>query len=215
MSDGKLSRTVGKVFGRLTVIERLKSLRKDRYLYLCRCECGKEVTIHHLHGKDGTRSCGCLRNELVRARRTTHGMADSTENITWQHMRQRCNNPHNHAYADYGGRGIKVCPEWDASFEAFYRDMGPRPSPDHTLDRIDNERGYSPDNCRWATWKEQQNNRRGNRYLEFHGETKTCAEWSKEAGISPATLCKRLKRGWPVEKALIQAVRLCKSGVRR
>lgn len=210
----KPSVLIGRVYGRLTVIERLGNGR--HYRFLCRCECGKETIVGSSNLYSSTRSCGCLRDEKRAAALTTHGMGDSTENIIWHNMRNRCNNTHNHAYQDYGGRGIKVCPEWDASFEAFYRDMGLRPSPLHTLDRIDNNKGYSPDNCRWATWKEQQNNRRGNRHLEFRGEIKTCAEWSKEIGISPATLCKRLEWGWTVEKALIQAVRPIKpKGVRR
>jgi hypothetical protein len=131
----------------------------------------------------------------------THGMRNSPENEAWHAMKQRCNNPKSQAYKNYGGRGIQVCPEW-ASFEAFYRDMGPRPSPKHSLERIDNERGYEAGNCRWATLIEQHQNTRYSRFLEFGGETKACAEWCRELGIKPSTLCDRLKRGWSDEMAL-------------
>lgn len=122
-------------------------------------------------------------------------------------MRQRCTNPQKDHYADYGGRGIIVCPEWENSFEAFrdwalangYRD-------DLTIDRKDNDGPYSPENCRWATKSEQVNNTRANRYLEYNGERKTIAEWARVVGINPRVIAKRIRNGWTVERALTEDI---------
>jgi hypothetical protein len=116
-------------------------------------------------------------------------------------MIQRCTNPNSEYYADYGGRGITVCEDW-LKFENFYRDMGDRPSKDHSIDRSDNNGNYCKDNCRWRTNKEQQNNRGNNRLLEFNGTTKTVAGWSESVGIKYDTLYSRLRLGWSIEEAL-------------
>lgn len=121
-------------------------------------------------------------------------------------MLQRCNNPDAHAFEDYGGRGIKVCPAWENSVEAFLADMGPRPSPKHSLDRIDNDAGYCPENCRWATKREQSNNRRCCAFLTHDGRTMTKTEWSREVGISPQLINIRLKNNWTVAEALTTPV---------
>lgn len=130
-----------------------------------------------------------------------HGMSAREEYGIWNHMRQRCHNPKNDRYASYGGRGIKVCDRWRESFENFYADMGPRP-PGAQLDRVDNDKGYSPENCRWATRKEQQNNTRANRIVEFNGERRTIAEWASLRGLPYARVQTRLHRGWTPERAL-------------
>lgn len=119
----------------------------------------------------------------------------------WENMRNRCLSPRNHAYARYGGRGIRVCPQWD-SFQRFLGDMGPRPSASHTLDRIDNDLGYGPDNCRWATRVEQQRNKRNTHWLTCWGRTQSLAAWAEERGIKAGTLSLRLQKGWPAEQAL-------------
>lgn len=125
-----------------------------------------------------------------------HGMHLSPEYTAWHTMKQRCNCKTHKAYPMYGGRGITVCDSWNASFEAFYADMGPRPSDCHTLDRIDNDKGYSPDNCRWATMQVQSSNRRTNRKITFNGETLTIAEWARRIGTSRQTIRNRLEQGW-------------------
>ena len=135
-------------------------------------------------------------------------MAESTsrkrspEYMAWAQMKLRCLNPKSPKYPRYGGRGISVCSAW-LEFDAFIADMGARPSPDHSIDRIDNDGDYEPSNCRWATRTQQQRNREANRRLTHDGETATLAEWAERLGISTATLYSRVGRlGWSVEKAL-------------
>lgn len=128
-----------------------------------------------------------------------HGMYGSAEYQTWSHMKQRCLNVNNDRYEDYGGRGITVCARW-LDFMAFYEDMGPRP-PGMTLNRIDNERGYEPGNCAWATRKQQQNNMRRNVSYRIKGQRMTAAEINEQYGVSQTTFLTRLGRGWTVEQA--------------
>ena len=146
-----------------------------------------------------------------KARRYRHGYKTagsySTEYAIWNGMRSRCGNPNNPTFQRYGARGIKVCPAWTEDFMNFLRDMGRRPSPDHTLDRIDNDGNYEPGNCRWATRQEQCRNRRSSKFLTIGSETKTQAEWAQEAGIRQGTIYERLKLGWSPEKAVTTPVR--------
>jgi hypothetical protein len=141
-----------------------------------------------------------------RARNHRHGhktKADtSPEYITWRNMIGRCSNPRGTSYPRYGGRGIEVCERWRADFLSFFADMGPKPSPQHSIERIDNDGNYEPGNCRWASLSEQANNRRSSRLIEHAGQRKTLVQWARASGIGVSTLHLRLRRGVPMERAL-------------
>lgn len=135
---------------------------------------------------------------------TTHGESHQTKEwAVWTHIRQRCYNKKSEFYQDYGGRGITVCDRWLATYQNFLNDMGRAPSKRHTLERTNNDLGYSPDNCRWATMKEQCNNRRSNVRITIEGVTKTATQWAEMNGIRPKMIMKRIKSGWsPVDAVL-------------
>ena len=185
----------GHVFGRLTALGRVVNKVGQGPVYLCRCECGREKAVEkaRLTG-GGTKSCGC------RPSNRTHGQWHSPEYKVWSGMKGRCDNPANVAYKNYGGRGICYCSAW-TDFENFYQDMGPRPSPRHSLDRIDNCGDYGPSNCRWALPKVQHTNKRVNLNLSYRGETKPLSVWVETLGLNRNTVNKRLRLGWSVERA--------------
>lgn len=131
-----------------------------------------------------------------------HNMSRTPEHRAWQQMKGRCTNPNRSRSDRYVGRGISVCQRWIHSFENFFADMGPRPSPKHSLDRINNDGNYTPENCKWSTQKEQQNNTSRNRLITFQGQTKSESEWARHIGIRHGTLLQRLRYGWSLEKAL-------------
>lgn len=191
----------GDMYGRLTVTKQIESLN-GRSRFECLCSCG---SIHFVLGQNlrngDVQSCGCFQKESASEVHTRHGRTGSTEHDIWRSMKQRCCNPNKRSYSRYGGRGIKVCDDWSHSFEAFYRDMGPRPSMQHSLDRIDPNGHYEPSNCRWATKVEQQNNMRSNRIVEWRGRKQSLSQWSKELGINRSTLEGRLEWGWTVDEA--------------
>ena len=137
----------------------------------------------------------------------THGMSETPEYTIWLGIKQRCLNPNNDWYHCYGGRGIIICDQWRDSFTTFLRDMGPRPSPEHEVDRRENDKSYSPENCRWATRKEQTRNTRQNTKLTFEGKTLTMVEWSIISGIRTGIISKRLKLGWTTEEIFSTPVR--------
>lgn len=158
----------GKRFNRLLVVSRSKNMSDGSAQWRCRCQCGKEIVVRAVSLRNGTtKSCGCLRVDKAMLQcqaRRTHGQAtrgnQSPEYKIWAGMIRRCENPHEKCFKNYGARGITVCAEWRDSFEAFYRDMGPRPAPHLTLERKKNHLGYFKDNCVWATKKEQAHNTR-------------------------------------------------------
>lgn len=154
---------IGKKFGRLTVIQRAGAVPGGCALYICECECGN--ITHPIKGTNlrngDTQSCGCLAKEVAKKTHTTHGKTNTRLFNIWSGMRERCNNPNCRAFKDYGGRGIKICPEWEHDFQTFYEwAMSNGYADNLTIDRKDNEKGYSPDNCRWTTTAEQNRNRR-------------------------------------------------------
>ena len=146
-----------------------------------------------------TKSCGCLYER--------HGMSYISQYQAYYQMKRRCSTPSDKGFASYGGRGITVCDRWKHSFAAFLEDMGERPSKKHSLDRIDNDGPYSPDNCRWGTLEQQHNNTRTNRLLIFRGRTLTVAEWARRLHMRYYVLSLRIHAGWSVERALTQPVR--------
>lgn len=195
----------GKQIGRLTVLGRGadKTAKSGKRIiqWRCQCACGNVtlVTTGHLC-KGHTQSCGCLKSEAARKTgkaNLTHGQADSRLHHIWMCMKSRCNYQKNKRFKDYGERGVVVCEAWSDSFESFrdwalsngYRD-------DLTLDRIDVNGDYSPENCRWASVYVQANNKRNNRRISVGGETHTVAEWSRIMGINDGTIRARLKKGW-------------------
>lgn len=140
------------------------------------------------------------RADKIRIARTTHGMRRTRIYSIWCRMKTRCNNKKSTQWKWYGAIGIKVCDRWNSSFEAFLADMGDCPSRGHSIERIDNTKGYEPGNCRWATTKEQANNRRSNTVIEFNGKSQTLMQWCEELGLKRATVGWRYRAGWPLEK---------------
>ena len=190
----KDSTMIGRTFGSLTVIGRsVEQRRLSRWE--CRCICGASVVAQSSNlNKRKTPSCVCSK--------ATHGLSKTPEHNIWLGMRNRCSNPRNASYAHYGQRGITVVPRW-ASFERFLEDMGPRPSPKHSIERQDNDGPYSPDNCYWATATTQANNKRNSHMLSFDGQEHSIAEWARLYGLTHDTLERRINLlKWPVGKAI-------------
>ncbi len=204
---------IGHTFGRLTVL-RVHAVNAHRCSVVAvRCSCGSPEKLVRFSqmSSGGLQSCGCLLRERARetalARWTTHGKSKTPTYAAWCAMKGRCYNEHGLRYADWGGRGITVCARWRNSFENFLADMGERPE-GKSLERRKNHLGYSPSNCMWATPSEQGSNRRSSRMLTYRGKTMTLKAWAEEVGIERLTLHQRLKKGWPLQKALTAAVRL-------
>lgn len=192
----------GQRFGRLLALKWGRT-NAGRSAWECQCDCGtvKSVDASSLRG-GLSRSCGCGVKESAVQRFTTHGGSKSQMYRLWASMIQRCTQPNDGSFARYGGRGITVCERW-RDFAAFAADMGPRPSPGHSIDRIDNDGHYDPGNCRWATAHEQGLNKRTNRILELNGKRQAMSVWAKQLGMTSASLMERLDSGrWTVEQAL-------------
>lgn len=209
----------GDIFGELTVIKsvrlRANGPRKGfRLRYMCKCSCGATLLVEGYRIASGhKKSCGCLQPlaaSLSGAKRKIHGCASNKartpEYMVWVRMRNRCENPNNQDYPGYGGRGIKVCERWN-SFTNFISDMGNRPKGRYYIDRIDNNSGYSPNNCRWVTAKESNRNKRSIKLLEVDGVVKGLSEWAEEAGIDLETIRSRIRRGWAEKSAIFEPIK--------
>lgn len=205
----------GQVVFRLTVLNEVDSIYTPRprpgrpnYIHrerrwLCRCECGNTTIVRQTHLRQGViKSCGCWNREATGQRKRSHGMSRTTMYINWCGMIARTTNPKNSHYQWYGARGIKVCARW-RSFNNFLADMGERPSPNHTIERRDNDGDYCPDNCYWATPRQQGANKSNNVLLTLGSETQCLAEWSRRVGLSESMLTLRRKRGWTDEQTLL------------
>ena len=201
---------LGKRFGRLSVIGYLGPSKSRHPVWLCRCECGNEKGVESTNLTTGhSTSCGCYNP------RWKHGMGGTPEHKTWHRIVSRCTKASDPSYAHYGGRGIKVCERWLESFDAFYNDMGARPSPSHSIDRINTNGDYEPGNCRWATASIQANNRRDNIFLTFRGRRMSAAQWAEEIGVPHHVVYHRLKQGWSTERTLTQPYTPRKSPTKR
>jgi len=192
----------GRAFDRLVVVKLFCLDKNNKCVWACRCSCGKTKNIlanSLVSGK--TKSCGCFQKEQARKLSTTHGMRGHPLYTTWALMKSRCNKKNNADYGNYGERGVSVCREWK-DFSVFVKDVGERPN-GTSLDRIDNDGNYCPENVRWATQKQQCRNSRSNRMLTFNGETMCVAEWAEKLGVSSGLIYDRLnKLGWSTKRAL-------------
>lgn len=196
----------GQKFGRLTVIERV-GVKNHHSLWKCKCDCGNlhYATIDNLKGGH-TKSCGCIAKEIMTGNkyRQTHGGTHSRLYNIWHSIKQRTQNPKTINFSLYGGKGITMCEEWKNSFETF-RDWSIKNgySESLSIDRINGECGYTPENCRWVDMKTQQNNRCNNHLITYNGETHTLSQWAEKIGIKPKTLSARIfDSKWSEEKAL-------------
>lgn len=198
----------GERFGSWTLIEMTPRIKGSHHIWwTCRCDCGTRRSVHGNTLRSGaSKSCGCVSAEKSRIRRTTHGATSggsrTPEFKVWIGVVERCRTPSHTSYKNYGGRGIKVSPEWESSFPAFLRDMGPRPSPNHSIERIYNNGNYEKGNCCWILRSRQNDNKRSTVLLTFNGETMPAASWAKRLRMKNSTFMNRIYRGWSVEKAI-------------
>jgi hypothetical protein len=196
----------GTIVGSFVVLRPFK--RRGRIDYLVRCFCGTEKVMQKASVRK-SKSCGCLTGSLLSKARTRHGATDTPTWKSWKSMLERCESRAHKSFKDYGGRGIAVCGSWRV-YENFVSDMGVRPS-GMQLDRVDNNRNYEPGNCRWATPKQNANNRRSSRFVEHNGERRTVSQWACTVGIGRDTLIGRLDKGWSAADALTISVRVQKN----
>lgn len=198
----------GNRYGLLEVVKRadITASRREAF-WECLCNCGESIDVSGAHLRAGTTaSCGCLRRLTTAKSFTTHGRSGSSIYSTFSHMNRRCLDKAHKKYAYYGGRGITICDRWHRdtpnSFENFLLDMGEKPSRKHSIDRIDNNGPYTPENCRWSTALEQANNQRSNRRFTYGSRTQNMSQWARELGIRKNTVYQRLYQGWTELQAL-------------
>jgi len=192
----------GNRYGNLVVLGQAKSNKRNKAMWRCLCDCGSETIVLGSSLRCGdSKSCGC--KEAVS---TKHGRSGTKEYDVWCGIIQRCCIPDSKAFPYYGGRGIEVCNRWRISIDAFIEDMGPQPGRGYSIDRIDNNGPYSPENCRWATREEQANNTRANHFLEHDGKRMTIAQWGKATNLDRTTISNRLRLGWSISRALTEPI---------
>lgn len=202
---------INKTFGQLLVISPDGKSSSGCSLWKCKCDCGNYTAVIHSRLVNGnTKSCGCLQRKTASEINTTHGHTKkqkwSKQYRTWINISQRCTNPNQGNYHLYGGRGITMCERW-RKFENFLDDMGKPPTARHQIDRINNNEGYSPTNCRWATPEQNGRNKRNNHILTWNGMSKCLSQWSEEFCIPYCTLRMRIRRDWSIQKALTTPIR--------
>ena len=195
---------------RWTVIEKVESLDGKNSFYLCECSCEQhtqKILARHSIVSGNSKSCGCLAREQTSARMTTHGKSGTRLHHIWKGMYERCYCENHQQFKDYGGRGIIICDEWKNDFNSFYEwALNNGYQEDLTIDRVNNDGNYEPENCKWSTRKEQCNNQRTNRLLTYNDKTQTVSQWAEEVGLNKHTLQTRISRGWSVEDALCKPV---------
>jgi len=199
----------GQKFGRLTAIKREGSNSDGKALWLCKCDCGNKVIVVGKSIRNGhTKSCGCLSVDRTRSMGKSnlkHGDSKSRLYNVWRGILKRCNNPNNHAYENYGGRGIKICEQWEHSYEKFMKWSFENGYEEGlSIDRIDNDGNYEPSNCRWVTASEQSRNKRDNVLITYKGKTYCMTDWAKIIGINVDTLWRRINEyGFSAKEAVV------------
>lgn len=202
----------GKKYGRLIVLNKEPNTKTQHNRWKCKCDCGNISIVSASSLKNQTtRSCGCLQKELIANRNLKHNMANTRVYRIWDGMKSRCYNSNSSGFLSYGGRGIKVCAEWldkEKGFINFYEwSLKNGYNDDLTIDRIDVNGNYNPENCRWLSSKEQAYNRRSNRYITYNNETHTITEWAKIYRINSGTISSRIQSGWSIERAFTTPAR--------
>lgn len=205
----KKKELAGQKFGRLLVLYETGERKHHQVVWHCRCDCGNEVNVKGGSLTSGhTTSCGCYNRERVAEAHTTHNMTDHPTHHVWRAMLQRCENPSDKAYENYGGRGITVCAEWHSAEKFINWALASGWEKGLSIDRIDNNGNYEPNNCHWVTSKENNRNRRNNHLIIFGGRMQFLTDWAEELGINECTLSSRInKLHWPIERALTEPVR--------
>lgn len=192
----KATNAVGMRFHKLVVLYQISGSRKSPSKVICQCDCGNTTMQFKNNVTSGkVKSCSCHKNRLAKENHLKHGMHGTKIYAVWASMIQRCCNPKNKSFHNYGGRSIQVCIAWQSSFEQFYKDVGNRPTPAHTLDRIDNSSNYEPDNIKWSLVDEQANNKRTNHLIEYNDEKLTMSQAARKFNISYSKLKRRIYKG--------------------